>query len=181
MSAGCTTCNIYNRNTQYLQLKRPRRTCSLNTIVVKSWPVVRRLKILGCEAYTCGGRWNQVQQTSTGCGKHGDVGPFLCRRDTTQFVSGVSFTPLPPPPRCPPPAFESRRNSNLPGADVHHVAYASTNKNKPAFESRRNSNLPGADVHHVCMRAWALQMLLISSIQCLSEGADSCAEIKNGA
>ena len=96
MSAGCTTCNIYNRNTQYLQFKRRRRTCSLNTIVVKSWPVVRRLKILGCEAYTCGGRWNQVQQTSTGCGKHGDVGPFLCRRDTTQFVSGVSFTLLTP-------------------------------------------------------------------------------------
>ena len=51
ISAGCTTYNIYYRNTQYLQLKTSKThmwfkyTCSgLNTLVVISWPVVRRLK-----------------------------------------------------------------------------------------------------------------------------------------
>ena len=44
MSAGCTTWNIYNRHTQYLQLKNVEDAhCSSNTLVVKS----RRLKILG--------------------------------------------------------------------------------------------------------------------------------------
>ena len=30
---------------------------------------------MGMQAYTYGGRWNQVQQTRTGCEKHGDVRP----------------------------------------------------------------------------------------------------------
>ena len=48
MSAGCTTCNIYNRHTQYLQLKNVEDAHgSSHTLVVKSRPVVRRLKILG--------------------------------------------------------------------------------------------------------------------------------------
>ena len=76
MSAGCTTCNIYNRHTQYLQLKTSKThmwfkyTCS--NIVACSQAAK---KYLGMQAYTCGARWNQVQQTRTGCGKHGNVRP----------------------------------------------------------------------------------------------------------
>ena len=48
MSAGCTTCNIYNRHTQYLVKNVEDAHGSSHTLfVVKSRPVVRRLKILG--------------------------------------------------------------------------------------------------------------------------------------
>ena len=45
--AGCTTCNIYNRNTQVFTVKNVEDAhSSFNTFVVKSW-LVRRLEILG--------------------------------------------------------------------------------------------------------------------------------------
>ena len=76
MSAGCTICNIYNRHTVFIVKNVEDAHGSSNTLVVKSRPVVRRLKLLGYATYTCRGCWNQVQQTRTGCGKPGDVRPF---------------------------------------------------------------------------------------------------------
>ena len=64
MSAGCTTCNIYNRHTVFTVKNVEDAHGSSNTLAVKSRPVVRRLKILryaSIHLYTCGGRWNQVR------------------------------------------------------------------------------------------------------------------------
>ena len=52
--------------------------CRLNTLVVKTGPVVRRIKTLGVQAFpTYGDRWNHSQQSTT---RH------LCAGNTETFV-----------------------------------------------------------------------------------------------